>query len=76
MISVRLDKELEKELEEIAKLTKRPKSFFIKEALKEYLQDIKDVLEAKKRVNEPQRELITLDELKREFNTIQKKFSL
>ncbi len=45
----------------------------MKETLKKYLQDIKDVLEAKKRVNEPQRELITLDELKKEFNTIQSK---
>ena len=63
MISVRLDQKLEKELEEIAKITNRPKSFFIKEALKEYLEDIKDILEAKERISDPKRELITLDEL-------------
>ncbi len=68
MISVRLDEELEKELEKLAKLTKRPKSFFVKEALREYLQDIKDLLEAKKRLSDPKRELLTLDELKRELD--------
>jgi len=68
MISVRLDQKLEKELEEIAKITNRPKSFFIKEALKEYLEDIKDILEAKERISDPKRELITLDELKRELD--------
>ncbi len=68
MLSVRLDKKLEKELEELAKRTKRPKSFFVKEALKEYLQDVKDVLEAKERINDAHRELITLDELKRELD--------
>ncbi len=68
MISVRLDEELEKELEKLAKLTKRPKSFFVKEALREYLQDIKDLLEAKERLSDPKRELLTLDELKRELD--------
>jgi len=68
MISVRLDQKLEKELEEIAKITNRPKSFFIKEALKEYLEDIKDILEAKERISDPKRELIALDELKRELD--------
>jgi len=68
MISVRLDQKLEKELEEIAKITNRPKSFFIKEALKEYLEDIKDILEAKERISDPKREMITLDELKRELD--------
>ncbi|WOE69011.1 ribbon-helix-helix domain-containing protein [Hydrogenimonas thermophila] len=68
MISVRLNQELEKELEEIAKITNRPKSFFIKEALKEYLEDVKDILDAKERISDPKREMITLDELKRELD--------
>ena len=68
MLSVRLDKELEEELEKLAKRTKRPKSFFVKEALREYLQDVKDVLEAKERLSDPKRELLTLDELKREVD--------
>jgi len=42
MLSIRLDKELEKKLEIISKETKKPKSFFIKEALKEYLQKMEN----------------------------------
>ncbi|WP_084021942.1 ribbon-helix-helix protein, CopG family [Lebetimonas sp. JS032] len=36
MLSIRLDKELENKLETIVKQTKKSKSFFIREALKEY----------------------------------------
>jgi len=68
MISVRLDSELENRLNAIAKLTNRSKSFFIKEALREYLEDIEDVLEAKERLSDPKREIITLEELKKELN--------
>jgi predicted transcriptional regulator len=42
MLSVRLDKELKAKLEEIAKETNKPKSFFIKEALKEYLEKLEN----------------------------------
>jgi len=68
MISVRLDANLEQKLNSIAKLTNRPKSFFIKEALKEYLEDIEDILEAKERLSDPKRETITLEELRKELN--------
>lgn len=67
MISVRLDSDMEEELNNLAKTTNRPKSFFIKEALKDYLDDIRDVLEAKERLSDPKRELITLNELKDEL---------
>jgi len=68
MVSVRLDDELESKLNTIAKLTNRSKSFFIKEALREYLEDIEDILEAKERLSDPKREIISLDELKKELN--------
>jgi len=68
MLTVRLNKELEEKLEKIAKLTKRPKSFFVKEALREYLEDIWDVIEAQQRVNATDRELITLNEMKKLLN--------
>ncbi|WP_024788248.1 MULTISPECIES: ribbon-helix-helix protein, CopG family [unclassified Lebetimonas] len=42
MLSIRLDKELENKLETIVKQTKKSKSFFIREALKEYLQKLED----------------------------------
>ena len=68
MVSVRLDDELESKLNTIAKLTNRSKSFFIKEALREYLEDIEDILEAKERLSDPKREIISLEELKKELN--------
>ncbi len=65
MISVRLDKDTEEKLERLAKETKRPKSFFVKEALKEYLDDLIDYHEAMKRKKTPNRELITMEEVER-----------
>ncbi|WP_162147547.1 ribbon-helix-helix protein, CopG family [Lebetimonas sp. JH292] len=41
-LGIRLDKELENKLETIVKQTKKSKSFFIREALKEYLQKLED----------------------------------
>ncbi len=64
MISVRLDGNMEEQLNKLAKATNRSKSFFIKEALKDYLEDMKDILEAKERLSSPKRELIMVDELK------------
>ena len=68
MVSVRLDDELESKLNTIAKLTNRSKSFFIKEALREYLEDIEDILEDKERLSDPKRETISLEKLKKELN--------
>jgi len=68
MLSIRLDNDLKEELEKFSKLTNRPKSFFVKEALREYFNDIRDILEAKERISDPNRELISLDELKRELD--------
>ena len=49
-ISVRLGKELEDRLEKISKLTGRTKSYYIKEALEEKLDDLEDVYTAEKRL--------------------------
>ena len=64
MLTVRLPKEMQERIERLAKATKRPKSFFVKEALNNYLADMEDYYEVLKRVNDKDRELITLDELK------------
>ena len=64
MLTVRLPKEMQERIERLAKATKRPKSFFVKEALNNYLDDMEDYYEVLKRVNDKDRELITLDELK------------
>ena len=42
MLSVRLSENLEKRLNRLAKATKRPKSFYVREALERSLSDIED----------------------------------
>ena len=42
MISIRLPKDLEKKLDILAQSTKRSKSFYVKEALTRYLEEIED----------------------------------
>ena len=64
MLTVRLPKEMQERIERLAKATKRPKSFFVKEALNNYLDDMEDYYEVLKRINDKDRELITLNELK------------
>jgi len=43
MLSVRLPKNLESRLTTLAKATKRPKSFYVREALERSLEDIEDI---------------------------------
>jgi RHH-type rel operon transcriptional repressor/antitoxin RelB len=65
MISVRLPEEMEKRIERLAESTRRPKSFFVKEALKNYLDDMEDYYEVLKRKNDKTRNLISLEELEK-----------
>jgi RHH-type rel operon transcriptional repressor/antitoxin RelB len=58
MLAVRLDKEMEKKIEKIAKLTKRPKSYFVKRALEIYLDDLEDVEVSLMRLQNPEDEVI------------------
>ena len=64
MISVRLPKDMENRINNLAKSTQRPKSFFIKEALANYLEDMEDYYDVLKRKNSKTREIISLEELK------------
>ena len=64
MISVRLPKEMENRINNLAKSTQRPKSFFVKEALANYLEDMEDYYDVLKRKNSKNREIISLEELK------------
>jgi len=65
MLSVRLDNKMETQLENLANATKRPKSFFVKEALKNYLDDMADFYDAQKRSKSDDRNLISLEELEK-----------
>jgi len=65
MLSVRLDATMQSQLDDLAEATKRPKSFFVKEALKNYLDDMKDYYEAQKRSKDVDRNLISVEELEK-----------
>jgi RHH-type rel operon transcriptional repressor/antitoxin RelB len=62
MLSIRLPKKLEEELDLIAKRTERPKSYFIRKALEQYLEDLKDYTVALDRLNDKKAEYLTPEE--------------
>lgn len=65
MLSIRLDIKTEERIDKLSKATHRPKSFFVKEALANYLDDLEDYYEALKRKNSSDRELISFEELQK-----------
>jgi RHH-type rel operon transcriptional repressor/antitoxin RelB len=65
MLSIRLDAQTQERIDKLSKATNRPKSFFVKEALANYLDDLEDYYDAFKRKNSSDRELISFDELKK-----------
>ena len=65
MLSVRLPKEMQERIEKLSKATQRPKSFFVKEALANYLEDMEEYYEVLKRTNDPKKNLITIEELEK-----------
>ena len=52
MLAVRMPAELEERLERLAKLTGRTKTFYVREALEEHLDDIEDVYLAERTLEE------------------------
>jgi RHH-type rel operon transcriptional repressor/antitoxin RelB len=66
MLALRLPPDIEKRLEELAAKTGRSKSFYAREAILAYLDDIEDAYLARTRLAEggPR---ITLEELEAEF---------
>ena len=67
-MTIQLNPEIEQKLNQISSITHKPKDYFVLEAIKSYLEDINDIIEAKQRINDINRETISLDELKRELN--------
>ncbi|QCD53152.1 MULTISPECIES: type II toxin-antitoxin system RelB family antitoxin [unclassified Campylobacter] len=70
-ISVRLDKDIGTKLERLAKDTKRTKSFYVQEAIKRFLEDMNDYIDAmeelKKIESDPNPQFYTLDEVAKEL---------
>ncbi len=68
--SVRIDKESLAEIDELAKLTQRSRSFFIKTAIDCFLRDYKDIYEAGQIVENMKlgkEETISAEELRKEY---------
>ncbi len=65
MLSVRLDEITQTKLDNLAHVTKRPKSFFVKQALDNYLDDMVDYYDVQKRTQDNKRNLISIEELEK-----------
>jgi len=68
MLSVRLNEEMQSKLDGLCNATKRPKSFFVKEALENYLDDMVDYYEVQSRSQDSSRNLISVKELEKALN--------
>jgi RHH-type rel operon transcriptional repressor/antitoxin RelB len=69
-LSIRLDAQLDARLERLARLTGRSKSFYVKQAIEDHLEDLEDLYLAQRiarRVAEGRERLIPLEELEREL---------
>jgi RHH-type rel operon transcriptional repressor/antitoxin RelB len=62
MLAVRIPEEMETRLDELAALTGRPKSFYVREALQAHLDEIEDTYTALYRLEHPTKRW-TLEEL-------------
>jgi RHH-type transcriptional regulator, rel operon repressor / antitoxin RelB len=67
IISLRLPEELEYKLNNIKKETNRPKSYFIKKALEEYLFDVALYQKALDRLNDASDEILSSEKMKKEI---------
>ncbi len=68
MLAVRLPEDIEQRLEKLARQTGRAKSFYVREALGEYLADLEDFYLAEKRMKTYSADkAIPLDELLHEY---------
>lgn len=70
MIAVRLPEEIEKRLDRLAAATGRTKTYYVREAIVEYLDDLEDLYLAEKRLGRyyaGKSRSISLDDLEREL---------
>ncbi len=64
-VTVRLKPEDEKRLENLAKLTGRTKSYYIRQAIEEKLDEMEDLYIAEQRIEQPEGKRWSLEELMR-----------
>jgi RHH-type rel operon transcriptional repressor/antitoxin RelB len=66
MLAIRLDPEIEKRLELLARKTGRTKTFYAREAILEHLEDLEDIYLAGDRLKNPGK-TYSAEEVKREL---------
>ena len=69
-LSIRIDDDLDARLTRLARLTGRSKSFYVKQAIEDQLEDLEDLYLAQRvtqRIAEGRERLIPLEELEREL---------
>ena len=69
-LSIRLDEELEARLERLARLTGRSKSFYVKQALQDQIEDLEDLYLARRvarRLEDGRERLVPIEDLEREL---------
>ena len=69
-LSIRLDDALAARLERLARLTGRSKSFYVKQAIEQHIDDLEDLYTAQRvleRIADGRERLIPLEEIEREL---------
>ena len=64
-VTIRLSESMEKRLDELVKLTGRTKTYYIRKALEEKLDEMEDIYISEHRLEEPTTERWSLEELER-----------
>lgn len=65
MLTLKLPNELENRLNALAQKTQRPKSFYMREALEEYLEEYEDAFLALERLNAKNAKYLSTQELEK-----------
>ena len=73
MLAIRLPEQIESRLDALAKLTGRTKTYYVREAIIEHLDDLEDLHYAKQRLRDIKAGLsnsYTLEEMERELDLV------
>ncbi len=67
VLSVRIPESLKKQIEEVARVTERPKSYFVKKALEVYFEEISDYAIALDRYSDKKAKYLSTEEVKKQL---------
>lgn len=73
MLAIKLDEDIEERLQELAKRTHRTKTFYVREAILAYLEDLEDMYSAEITLNNlstGKSKTITLDEMEKRLKNV------